>query len=153
MFIKAITLWQPWASFMAWGLKKNETRSWATSYRGPLAIHAAANSPRDYPIQLLEFAPTHMGLVKYWPKGVILCVVDLVECIKISGIISDPIDRETMMGDYSKGRFIWLTKMIEVFNEPIPCKGHQGLWDWEWNDDAHDHKGGGDGTREMYLHR
>ncbi len=39
--MKAITLWQPWASLIAIGAKKIETRSWATKYRGPLAIHAA----------------------------------------------------------------------------------------------------------------
>lgn len=40
--MKAITLWQPWASLVAIGAKTIETRSWATKYRGPLAIHAAA---------------------------------------------------------------------------------------------------------------
>lgn len=40
--IKALTLTQPWATLVAIGAKKIETRSWATSYRGPLLIHAAA---------------------------------------------------------------------------------------------------------------
>lgn len=39
--MKAITLWQPWASLVALGVKTIETRAWSTSYRGPLAIHAA----------------------------------------------------------------------------------------------------------------
>lgn len=39
--MKALSLHQPWASAIALGLKHLETRSWATSYRGPLAIHAA----------------------------------------------------------------------------------------------------------------
>lgn len=39
--MKAITLTQPWATLVAIGAKRIETRSWATSYRGPLAIHAA----------------------------------------------------------------------------------------------------------------
>ena len=39
--MKAITIWQPWAEFIAAGVKHNETRSWATKYRGPIAIHAA----------------------------------------------------------------------------------------------------------------
>ena len=39
--MKAITLWDPWASLIALGEKKVETRSWRTDYRGPLAIHAA----------------------------------------------------------------------------------------------------------------
>lgn len=38
--MKAISLWQPWASLVAVGAKKIETRSWATKYRGSLAIHA-----------------------------------------------------------------------------------------------------------------
>lgn len=40
--MKALTIWQPWASLLACGAKQYETRSWATSYRGPIAIHAAA---------------------------------------------------------------------------------------------------------------
>ena len=40
--MKALTLTQPFATLVAIGAKKIETRSWATSYRGPLAIHAAA---------------------------------------------------------------------------------------------------------------
>ena len=39
--MKIITLWQPWASLIAYGLKRYETRSWPTTYRGPLLIHAA----------------------------------------------------------------------------------------------------------------
>ena len=39
--MKALTLTQPWATLVAIGAKRIETRSWATSYRGPLAIHAA----------------------------------------------------------------------------------------------------------------
>lgn len=37
--MKAITIWQPWAEFIAAGVKHNETRSWATKYRGSIAIH------------------------------------------------------------------------------------------------------------------
>lgn len=39
--MKALTIWQPWASLLVSGQKKYETRSWATAYRGPIAIHAA----------------------------------------------------------------------------------------------------------------
>jgi len=38
--LKAITILQPWASLIACGAKQIETRSWATKYRGQLAIHA-----------------------------------------------------------------------------------------------------------------
>ena len=45
--MRALTLWQPWATLAAIGAKKIETRSWLTRYRGELAIHAAARMPPD----------------------------------------------------------------------------------------------------------
>ena len=44
--MKAITVWQPWASLLVSGRKRYETRSWATTYRGPIAIHAAKRPVR-----------------------------------------------------------------------------------------------------------
>lgn len=45
--MKALTLTQPWASLVAIGAKRIETRSWSTSYRGPIAIHAARGFPGE----------------------------------------------------------------------------------------------------------
>lgn len=39
--MKALTLWQPWASLIAVGAKTIETRGWSTKYRGPVLVHAA----------------------------------------------------------------------------------------------------------------
>lgn len=38
--IRALTILQPWASAIALGCKRIETRGWQTSHRGPLLIHA-----------------------------------------------------------------------------------------------------------------
>lgn len=43
--MKALTIRQPWASLVAVGAKTIETRGFATSYRGPLLIHAGKNPP------------------------------------------------------------------------------------------------------------
>src|ERR1051325_5993743 len=40
-FMKALTLTQPWATLIAIGAKRIETRSWSTDYHGQIAIHAA----------------------------------------------------------------------------------------------------------------
>lgn len=42
---KGITLYQPWASLVAAGVKHLETRPRGTTYRGPLLIHAAKKPP------------------------------------------------------------------------------------------------------------
>lgn len=51
--MKAITLWQPWASLVTLGVKPIETRSWAppaSAIGQPLAIHAAAANVRTEPV-------------------------------------------------------------------------------------------------------
>lgn len=45
--MKTLTLWQPWASLIALGMKRIETRPWTTKYRGPLAIHAGKRPAVD----------------------------------------------------------------------------------------------------------
>lgn len=52
--MKALTLQQPWATLLATGRKRIETRSWKTSYRGPIAIHAAARIPARIKNEVLE---------------------------------------------------------------------------------------------------
>ena len=134
MLIKSLTLHQPWASFMALGLKRNETRSWSTSYRGPLAIHAAAIlHPREIPNDVMILAMEHFGHWRSWPKGKIMCVVNNLRCWPTSYVSALPgNEMELVLGDYSPGRYWWETAMLQIFDEPIPAKGKQGLWDWEW---------------------
>ncbi len=86
--MKAITIWQPWASLLAIGAKRYETRGWATKYRGPIAIHAAKKDPCKIPlIGLEEFDAaageelTKAGLGSTWfllPRGEIIATAELV---------------------------------------------------------------------------
>lgn len=79
--MKAITIYQPWASLIPLGAKKIETRSWATKYRGPIAIHAGLKPiPRDY-YGIRDFLPC----VCDFPYGRIIAIADLVDCLVIDG--------------------------------------------------------------------
>jgi hypothetical protein len=124
--MKAISLWQPWASLMALGLKKNETRSWATSYRGPLYIHAAKkvigwpNITIQVALESIAFQPCDL------PLGCLVCKVDLVDCQKIF-IHTCHGERERSFGNYAPGRFMWITEHLETF-DPVPFRGRQGLF-------------------------
>lgn len=88
--MKAITIWQPWASLIAIGAKQYETRSWATSYRGPIAIHAAKKDPCKMPILVEPFETAlnkeleKAGLAFcLLPRGSIIATAELVNCHKI----------------------------------------------------------------------
>lgn len=94
--MKALTLWQPWASLLAIGAKKYETRSWKTEYRGPIAIHASLKDPCD----IMRCLPTNVqqtmfdslyaafgiksGALKRLPTGRIIATAELVGCWKMT---------------------------------------------------------------------
>lgn len=123
--MKAISLWQPWASLMAEGLKRNETRHWATSYRGPILIHATKRMEAPT-ILMRELLKPH-GYQSWddFPRGALVCKVNLVDCIS-SGKYS-PGHPEYQFGDYGPNRYVWITNNLEKF-KPIPYKGSQGFF-------------------------
>lgn len=89
--MRAITLTQPWATLVAIGAKRIETRSWRTSYRGPLAIHAAAGlGPVDGLRGLQRLcvqAPFHRVLEPHY--RVIHANIDglgLIDCIDVEAL-------------------------------------------------------------------
>jgi len=94
--MKAITVWQPWASLWACGAKQFETRPWATKYRGPIAIHAAAMNPfkviqnlNDDTIAAMKASLRTLGLLprngdfRYLPCGAVIATAELVGCHKM----------------------------------------------------------------------
>lgn len=152
--MKALTILEPWASLIACGAKKIETRSWRTNYRGKIAIHAAAKHTK---LQFKE--PYHDALSKYYnlhvpysademPYGCVIAIADLVDCLQVvdsyvglvpGGVISKKAylsDRrvifgnELIFGNYPVGGYAWILENIQRI-EPVPAKGQQGLWNWE----------------------
>ena len=128
--MKAITLWQPWASYIAVGSKRYETRSWATSYRGPLAIHASARKMTEGERDLLEDYPFPHGYGPL-PFGAVVATCELVECVRMTdAAIAARECIELDLGDWYPGRFAWCLVNVVSLSEPIPAKGAQGLWEW-----------------------
>ena len=146
--MKALSLWQPWASLVAIGAKQIETRHWSTSYRGPLAIHAAKKIIPDFgavchsePFRtVLENAGYNE--MECFEFGKIVAIVDLVQVATTEGICNPGVefpadfldaaqrDGEREFGNYDAGRFGWLLKNVRKFPEAIPAVGHQSLWNW-----------------------
>ena len=126
--MKALTLTQPWATAMAVEVKRIETRSWATGYRGLLAIHAA----KGFPKQAKELAGQAYfdGLLPYpVPIGALVAIVRLVDCIRTEKIAPTLTSQELDWGDYTPGRWAWVTEFVERIEPPIPARGALGLWD------------------------
>lgn len=151
--MKALTLWQPWATLVAMEAKRIETRIWSTRHRGELAIHAAANIPAKYlgaSAQTETFrdelsdlfcvrrdrddrAGKHVNdILRGLPKGKVVCIVRLREVERISEMLCVELcERERLFGNYEIGRYAWHLEMLDVIEPPIPAKGNQMLWNWE----------------------
>lgn len=96
--IPAITVLQPWASLIAYGTKRFETRSWETSYRGLLAVHAGKKPagktidemfPRIEGVSSAEMVfvgavNDYAGFLEDLPLGAVVAVAELEGCYKIT---------------------------------------------------------------------
>ena len=134
--IKALSLWQPWATLVARGAKARETRHWQTSYRGPLAIHAAktldmAGAPERLCQALLG--------PRWWEaclRGAVVAIGELRGCVRTETLEGRLNHAEYAAGNYAPGRFAWTLANVRPLVEPIPTIGRQGLFDWAPPDDV-----------------
>lgn len=132
--VKALSLWQPWASLIAVGAKKIETRHWSTSHRGPLAIHAAKT--RAGFESAVSIRSEYLQLCGYcydaeMPTGVLLCVVDLVDCVSTENLVGKISEQERAFGNYQVGRFGWIMENVRVLPTPVAYRGRQGIFSVE----------------------
>lgn len=123
--MKAISLWQPWATAIAFGQKTVETRSWSTAYRGPLAIHAAKRFGPEQHHKLAESSLPSGNL----PLGALVATAILVDVVPTTDLTILLIsEMERFWGDYAEGRFAWVFKDVKSLNEPVPFKAKQGFF-------------------------
>lgn len=150
--MKLLSLWEPWATLMARGEKRIETRSWSTPYRGWLAIQASKGGlskndlretcldPVFYKALGLDTIVQPLNWREAFPFGKIVAVVNLVACPRTEWLTApDPsplvlgsdlmTEREMAFGDYEDGRYGWVTKSVFGLPDPIPFKAKQGLCD------------------------
>jgi activating signal cointegrator 1 len=117
--MKAISLWQPWASAIPMGLKSWETRGWSTNYRGEFAIHAAKKWDSVCQNMAHDFGMPEL------PRGQIIAVATLIDVYPTELVSPFMTDHEKAWGDYTPGRFAWcLGKIRKV--KPFEYKGGQG---------------------------
>lgn len=128
--MKAISLWQPWASLWCSPCKVHETRHWPTSHRGWLLVHATKKIVFELPVELEdiicdEFGP-HWGMEL--PRGALVGIVKIVACHRTE-VINEVNLLDHICGDFSPGRFGWERSEFVLFDRPIPYIGRQGMFD------------------------
>jgi hypothetical protein len=136
--MKALTLTQPWATLVAIGAKRIETRDWITYYRGEIAIHAAKGYPKDARA-LVSTSPFAEVLgTEVLHTAQIVAVASITKCFQFteasvrrvregSSIGSLP-PHELAFGNYDVGRYGFVLSNVRRLERPIYCRGSLGLW-------------------------
>ena len=129
--MRAVSLWQPWATAIALGLKPWETRSWATSYRGPVAIHAS-KTPIDkaLPPELhREYRDALGWQLSLLPRGCFVAIANLVNCCRTEDVVGRLTEQELFWGDFGPGRWAWQLANVRRLLTPLETLGCPGLWE------------------------
>ena len=122
--MKALSLWQPWAGMVAAGLKPVDTRTWPTSYRGELAIHATVKVDQKWReharrIDDLSGIPEHLLATK-----AIVAVADLYRV----ALIRRERDYWYATRCECHRKFAWSLASIRALPNPVPCPGARRIW-------------------------
>jgi hypothetical protein len=132
--VKALPLWQPWASLVAVGAKRIETRHWrapASLMGQRIAIHA---TKRTSELWLCEEEPfSEYVVADELPLGAVIATVVLDRCREMTAESIATLERanphEAAFGLYEVGRFAWVLRDVERLAVPVPFRGSQGIFD------------------------
>lgn len=143
--MKAIPLWQPWASLWIGGWKIHETRHWPITKQWPAwkpgdraVVHAAQRFEKNFPMAFAEILRARLGLTWYrdLPRGCLLGTVEITACVPTETLYRvgsferlSPAEREDFLcGDFSDARFAWAARDPRPFPKPVQWRGHQGIF-------------------------
>mgnify|MGYP000940126643 CR=1 FL=1 len=148
--MKALSLWQPWASLVAIGVKPHETRSWAPPLAligKRFAIHAAKKSIDEATAGLTDGVMEAMvrALIAAGedpmnlPHGKVVCTVVLGDPGRVESRMRTSTGLHAVLhngsrvlinhfGDYAVGRWVWPLLDVERVT-PYDVIGRQGLFD------------------------
>lgn len=140
--MRCISIRQPWATLVASGAKRIETRSWEPHGLTPghlVAIHAGRHWTQherrmcaDDPLfkqRLVEAAQRGLWRFDQPPLGCVVTIARFHRCAPVNELawISQ---YERRFGDYRPGRFGWIFSEVQPIT-PIPLRGQLGLFEWQ----------------------
>ena len=124
--MKAISIRQPWAWLILVGDKRVENRTWRTSHRGPLLIHAAKIIDQDTFDEVIRVCRekgeplTEGELAAMSQTGAVVGIVDVVDCTQ------SPRKSDRLF--FNPGCWAFVLRNPQ-FIQPIPARGMPGLFD------------------------
>jgi hypothetical protein len=123
--IVALSIRQPYADHVVFGDKRIENRTWQTSYRGPLFIHASSSfNPEDE-----DYLPSLRRGVR--ERSAFIGLVTLADIFRRYEDIPEQALHPDFVEEPEPGDpalFYWHLINPVPFKKPIACKGKLNLW-------------------------
>lgn len=147
--MKAISIWQPFATLIVRGFKIFETRTWPApksviGQRIGIASTKALRPEQRAHFHDEEFQTNYQRLglperLEDLPHGFMLgtAIVDSVE-LMTEEFLEEVSNEEKSYGWWQEGFYAWRMASPEVFQRPIPVRGAQGLYEWRNPDEVHE---------------
>ena len=107
--MKALSVRQPFADNIIFHGKDIENRTWRTTFRGTVAIHAG--------MKFHDYADLSAEEKKQMVRGAIIGVVEVVDCV------------DKYISKWFEGPIGFVLKNPRPLKKPIPCKGKLNFWD------------------------
>lgn len=145
--LRAVSVKLPWAALLVLGLKRFESRTWPTRYRGWLAVHsssspasrneagrawsslimAADDVPRGWKRSARRGSRcAHLELA---PRGAFLGLVNVGACFPPDIIAGELDETERALGSYGSNVHGWRMDEAIALPEPVTgVTGRLGLW-------------------------
>lgn len=129
--MKALTICQPYAEEIMRGRKRTENRTWHTSYRGPLLIHAGKSRAWLDGETDEELEQEYGRRLEF---GAIVGIVQMVDCLRASEIWDGRYEAKYpgLMAPghdhHVNGPWCFILADVMRFSEPIPYRGAQGFF-------------------------
>ena len=119
--MKVLSIKEPWATLIVEGYKNYEFRSWKTTYRGKILIHASKKVDKD---MLARFKNYNISINEGF----------IIDCILVTKEFKDKlieIDSTIYERSNHTEKYAWELRNIKKYEEAIPAKGYLGLWNYE----------------------
>ena len=124
--MKALSIKQPWAYYIAQGIKTKEIRSWTTKYRGDIIVCSSLKPNEGFKKTSKLIDKKHLligrDFEEYLHFGYSICVVELYDIKPMKRR-----DVKDSLVSYSPDLYSWYFRNIRpVIN--VPIKGQLGLF-------------------------
>ena len=125
--MKVITLKEPWASLVVNGYKTYEFRSWKTSYRGKILIHAAKLCDKN---NIDRFKSYNLN----YGTSEIIGEAEIIDCIKVDDELREKllkIDNNVYSKSGFNETYAFVLTNCKKYDKYISCKGKLNIWKFD----------------------